>query len=65
MALTVAEIDAAIASINNDGQEYVLADREIKQARLSELLEARKIAAAQEASDSRVMFQRVRMGRLQ
>ena len=64
MAMTVAEWNAAIASVHADGQEYTIADREVKQARLTELLEGKRLAVAEERAEQHMMFQRVRMGRL-
>jgi hypothetical protein len=62
MALTVAEIDAAIAAINSAGQRYQEGDFEFERARLSDLLEARKIAVATERNTAKTIFQRVRFG---
>jgi len=62
--MTVAEIDAAIAKINAAGQRYQEGDFEFERAKLSDLLEARKAAVAQERNTSKNIFQRVRFGRV-
>lgn len=62
MGLTVAQIDAAIATINSAGQSYQEGDFQFERARLADLLEARKIAVAEERIAANKVFQRVRFG---
>ena len=62
MALTVSQIDAAITSILDDGQEYTIGDRTYRQADLEDLIELRKTAVAEERTAGKGMFQRVRFG---
>jgi hypothetical protein len=62
MALTVAQVDAAITSILTDGQKYVIGDREYTQADLEDLIALRKTAVSEERTAGKGMFQRVRFG---
>ncbi len=62
MALTVAQIDAAILAVNIAGQEYTIGDRTFRRPDLEELAELRKIAVANARSASGGIFQRVRFG---
>jgi len=63
MALTVAQIDAAIAAINSAGQSYIIGDREFHRADIEALRKMRLDAIATERSAGKSMFQRVRMGK--
>lgn len=60
MALTVAQIDAAIAAINAGGQEYRIGDRSFRRADLEDLIQLRKDVIAGERMAAGSMFQRVR-----
>lgn len=60
MALSVAQIDAAITAINAGGQEYRIGDRSFRRADLEDLIQLRKDAIAGERMAAGSMFQRVR-----
>lgn len=62
MALSVAQIDAAITAINAGGQEYRIGDRSFRRADLEDLIQLRKDVIAGERSAAKTMFQRVRFG---
>lgn len=62
MALSVAQIDAAISAINSGGQEYRIGDRSFKRGDLEALAQLRKDAIAGERMAGGGMLQRVRFG---
>jgi len=64
MALTVAQIDAAISAVNNGGQEYTIGDTTFKRGDLETLRQLRKDAIATERSAAKTIFQRVRFGKV-
>ena len=64
MALTVAQVDAAIAAVLDGGQSYTIGDRTYNRADLATLEKMRKDADAIERGTSRGIFQRVRFGRV-
>jgi len=65
MAMTVAQIDAEIAKVTSAGQRYKDGTFEFERPRLSDLLEARKSALANERNTNQTIFQRVRFGGVQ
>ena len=62
MALTVAQLDAAIAAVIDGGQSYTIGDRQFTRANLETLKQLRKDAIATERAEGKTMFQRVRFG---
>ena len=62
MALTVAQIDAAITAVINSGQEYTIGDRTYRRGDLEILQSLRKVAVAIEAAAKQNIFQRARFG---
>jgi len=62
MALTVAEIDAAIQKINSGGQSYKIGDQEFTRGDLDALRRMRNDAIATSRNTSKAIFQRVRFG---
>jgi len=65
MALTVAQIDLAIAAINAGGQEYTEGDFTFRRGDLDDLRKMRLAAVAQERAAGQTIFQRVRFGKVQ
>jgi len=62
MALSVAQIDAAMTVVMGGGQEYTIGDRTYRRADLEVLQSLRKDAVALEAAAAKTIFQRVRFG---
>jgi len=62
MALTVAQVDAALTTIINSGQSYTIGDTTYTRADLEALQKLRKDIISNERGVAKTIFQRVRFG---